>query len=269
MDYQYFYAAIVAVVEGLTEFLPVSSTGHMIIVGNALGFEGAVVDVFEVFIQFGAILSVLFIYQERFLRFFTPRGWRLNAGFSAWHVAAGCVPCMGLAFFCYKYIKNLLFNPFTVAIGLALGALLLFFGERYASKKQEQVNELDKMTLRQALYVGLFQILSLWPGFSRSGSTIAGGMLVGLSREVSASFTFIMAVPIMFAASLFDLYKHYQVLSSNDLGILAWGFVIAAVVAYLSVKWFISFVAKHNLSGFAWYRIALAIFTLWYFYVRS
>jgi len=266
MDYQYLYATIVAVVEGLTEFLPVSSTGHMIIVGNMLGFEGPVVDVFEVFIQFGAILSVLFIYGDRFWHFFTPDGWRLNHGFSAWHVGVGCVPCMVLAFFCYKHIKNLLFNPFTVAVGLVLGALLLFWAEHQATKHQLVVKDLDQMSLKQALYVGLFQILSLWPGFSRSGSTIAGGMLVGLSREVSASFTFIMAVPIMFAASLYDLYKHYKVLNSDDFAILALGFVVAGIVAYLSVKWFVRFVGRHNLSGFAWYRIALAVFTVWYFY---
>lgn len=265
MDSQSFVAAIVAVVEGLTEFLPVSSTGHMIIVGNLLGFTGQLADVFEVFIQFGAILSAVVMYWDRFLRFLTPDGWRWDKGFSVWHVAAGAVPCMGIAFFCYKAIKGYLFNPFTVAVGLVLGALLLMWAEHKTVGK-DLVDDLDHMTLKQALYVGLFQILSLWPGFSRSGSTIAGGMLVGLSRKVSAAFTFIMAVPIMFAASLYDLYKNYQSLSMGDFQTLAFGFVVALVVAYLSIFWFVRFVEKHKLTFFAWYRIVLAVVCLWYFY---
>lgn len=268
MDYQGLIAVVVAVVEGLTEFLPVSSTGHMIIVGHMLGFEGNVVDVFEVFIQFGAILSVLFIYYDRFLRFFTPGGWKLRGGFSVWHVMAGCVPCMLLAFFCYKLIKNCLFNPFTVAIGLFAGALLLAYAERKAGGREKKglVQDLDGMSIKQAFYVGLFQILSLWPGFSRSGSTIAGGMLVGLSREVSAAYTFIMAVPVMFAASVYDIWKHREVLDFADLQTLALGFIVAGVVAYLSIFWFVRFVQKHRLTVFAYYRIILAVFTMWYFY---
>lgn len=265
MDYQGLIAIAVAVVEGLTEFLPVSSTGHMIIVGNMLGFSGKVVDVFEIFIQFGAILSAVVMYWSRFMRFLTPDGWRLQKGFSVWHVAAGAVPCMAVAFFCYKMIKGYLFNPFTVAVGLVLGALLLMWAEHKAEGKV-LVDDLDAMTLRQAFYIGLFQILSLWPGFSRSGSTIAGGMLVGLSRKVSAAFTFIMAVPIMFAAALYDLWKNYQSLTLGDFQTLALGFVIAGVVAYLSIFWFVRFVEKHRLTFFAWYRIALAALCLWYFY---
>ena len=254
-----------AVVEGLTEFLPVSSTGHMIIAGKMIGFEGAVVDVFEVFIQFGAILSVLFIYGERFRKFFTADGWKYESGFSVWHVAAGCVPCMGIAFLLYRAIKESLFNPFTVANGLVLGALLLMLAEHWA-KGRELQDDLDKMTLRQAFCIGIFQILSLWPGFSRSGSTIAGGMLVGLSRRASAAYTFIMAVPVMFAAAMYDLYKNYAVLNTNDFKTLAIGFVVAGIVAYLSIFWFVRFVGKNRLTVFAWYRIALAVFTVYYFY---
>lgn len=265
MEYQNLVAIVVAVIEGLTEFLPVSSTGHMIIAGNMLGFTGVVVDVFEIFIQFGAILSVIFIYPKRFAKFFTVDGWKKDKGFSAWHVLAGCIPCMTIAFFFYKYIKGYLFNPFTVAIGLISGALLLLLAERFA-KNRQLLDDLDKMTLHQAFVIGVFQILSLWSGFSRSGSTIAGGMLAGLSRKVSASFTFIMAVPVMFAASMYDLWKNYQVLSVNDIQTLAWGFLVAAVVAYLSIFWFVRFVGKNRLTVFAYYRIILAIFTFWYFY---
>lgn len=265
MDYQSLVAIAVAVVEGLTEFLPVSSTGHMIIVGNMLGFTGVVVDVFEVFIQFGAILSVLFVYGGRFAKFLTLSGWNLHKGFSVWHVAVGCVPCMGMAFLFYKYIKGYLFNPLTVAAGLLLGAILLLAAE-YFVKGRVLVDDLDKMTLKQAFYIGLFQIFSLWPGFSRSGSTIAGGMLVGLSRRASASYTFIMAVPVMFAASVYDLWKNYNLLNISDFQTLALGFVVAGIIAYLSIFWFVRYVNKNQLTVFAYYRIILAIFTILYFY---
>lgn len=159
-------AVIVGIVEGLTEFLPVSSTGHMIIVGHVLGFEGQLADVFDVFVQLGAILSVVFIYKERFARFFTKDGWDINKGLSVWHVAAGIVPVMLVAFFLYHYIKEYLFSPFTVAIGLFLGGLLLMFAEyRTKGREAELVDDVDKISIRQAVWVGIYQFLSLWPGF--------------------------------------------------------------------------------------------------------
>lgn len=261
-------AVIVGIVEGLTEFLPVSSTGHMIIVGHLLGFSERVADVFDVFVQLGAILSVIFIYKERFYRFFTKEGWQLNKGLSVWHVAAGIVPVMAVAFFLYKYIKEYLFSPFTVAIGLALGGLLLIYAEKKTADKQDQlVKNVDDITLKQALYVGIYQFLSLWPGFSRSGSTIAGGLLVGLSREAAANYTFIIAVPLMFVACIYDLMKNIHGLTADELQILGIGFVVSFIVAYWSVLWFLKFLHKYSLSSFAYYRIALALFTYWFFYM--
>lgn len=261
-------AVIVGIVEGLTEFLPVSSTGHMIIVGHLLGFSERVADVFDVFVQLGAILSVIFIYKERFYRFFTKEGWQLNRGLSVWHVAAGIVPVMSVAFFLYKYIKEYLFSPFTVAIGLALGGLLLIYAEKKTAHKQDQlVKSVDDITIKQALYVGIYQFLSLWPGFSRSGSTIAGGLLVGLSREAAANYTFIIAVPLMFVACIYDLMKNIHGLTPEELKILGIGFVVSFIVAYWSVLWFLKFLHKYSLSSFAYYRIALAFFTYWFFYM--
>lgn len=265
---QYLIAVIVGIVEGLTEFLPVSSTGHMIIVGHMLGFEGDVADLFDVFVQLGAILSVIFIYKERFVRFFTKDGWDANKGLSVWHIAVGIVPVMGVAFFLHKYIKMYLFSPFTVAIGLILGSLLFFYAENKVQGKQSTlINDVDQISLKQATWVGIYQFLSLWPGFSRSGSTIAGGLLVGLTRECSAAYTFLIAVPLMFAACLYDLYKNFSKLSSNDFVILAIGFVVSFVVAYWSVLWFLKFLKKYNLRAFAVYRILVAMVTLAYFYL--
>ena len=230
-------AVIVGIVEGLTEFLPVSSTGHMIIVGHVLGFEGQLADVFDVFVQLGAILSVVFIYKERFARFFTKDGWDINKGLSVWHVAAGIVPVMLVAFFLYHYIKEYLFSPFTVAIGLFLGGLLLMFAEyRTKGREAELVDDVDKISIRQAVWVGIYQFLSLWPGFSRSGSTIAGGLLVGLTRSAAANYTFVIAVPLMFVACIYDLLKNLQYLSAGDLQVLVIGFVVSFIVAYISVN---------------------------------
>ena len=261
-------AVIVGIVEGLTEFLPVSSTGHMIIVGHMLGFEGPLADVFDVFVQLGAILSVIFIYKERFARFFTKDGWDVNKGLSVWHVAAGIVPVMAVAFFLYKYIKAYLFSPITVAIGLLLGGVLLMYAEhRTKGREAELVDDVDKISIKQAIWVGIYQFLSLWPGFSRSGSTIAGGLLVGLTRNAAANYTFLIAVPLMFVACIYDLLKNLGSLSAGDLQVLAIGFVVSFVVAYASVLWFLKFLHKYDLTSFAVYRILLAGFTYWYFYL--
>lgn len=261
-------ALIVAIIEGVTEFLPVSSTGHMIIAGNLLGFTGSLADVFDIFIQLGAILSVIFLYKEKFRRFFTSAGWRADKGLSAWHVLAGIVPVMGIAFFAHSAIKQYLFSPFTVAIGLFLGAFLLLYAEKKTEHMEEYLlDDVDKITLRQAALVGAFQILSLWPGFSRSGSTIGGGLLIGLTRRAAAEYSFIVAVPLMFAACLYDLLKNISELSVGDLYVLALGFVVSFAVAYLSIIWFIGFLNRSRLRNFAYYRIALAFITLWYFYL--
>jgi len=260
-------AVVLGIVEGLTEFLPVSSTGHMIIVGSMIGFTGNLAQIFEIVIQLGAILSVLVLYKERFKKFFTPAGWKMGQGLSAYHVLAGCVPTMLFALLIHSFIKKYLFSPFTVAIGLFLGALLLI-GAEYATKnKQDQlVQTVDGISLKQALYIGFFQFLSLWPGFSRSGSTIGGAMLVGVGRKAGADFTFIMALPIMTCACLYELLKNLHGLSMGDLQVLAIGFVVAFVVAYFSIVWFMKFLHKYTLTSFGIYRILLAIFTLWFFY---
>lgn len=261
-------AVIVGIVEGLTEFLPVSSTGHMIIVGHLLGFDGTLADVFDVFVQLGAILSVIFIYKERFARFFTKDGWDVHKGLSVWHIAAGIVPVMVVALFLYHYIKEYLFSPFTVAIGLTLGGILLMYAEaKTKGREAELVNDVDQITMKQAMWVGIYQFLSLWPGFSRSGSTIAGGLLVGLSRQAAANYTFLIAVPLMFVACIYDLVKNLDYLSMDDLQVLAIGFVVSFVVAYWSVLWFLKFLHKYDLTSFAWYRIILACATMLYFYV--
>lgn len=261
-------AIIIGIVEGITEFLPISSTGHMIIVGHLLGFDGPVANVFDIFIQLGAILSVIFLYRDKFRHFFTHDGWQVNKGLSVWHVAAGIVPVMGIAFFAHSAIKQYLFSPFTVAIGFVLGAFLMMYAEKKTENMQEYLlDDVDKISIRQAVLVGAFQILSLWPGFSRSGSTIGGGLLIGLTRKAAAEYSFIIAVPLMFVACIYDLMKNMSALSMNDLYLLAIGFVVSFVVAYISILWFIGFLNRSRLTSFAYYRIIMAVVTLWYFYL--
>jgi undecaprenyl-diphosphatase len=261
-------AVLLGIIEGLTEFLPVSSTGHMIIVGHVLGFEGNVATIFEIVIQLGAILSVLVLYKDKFLHFLTKEGWQINRGLSGIHIAAGIVPTMLFAYLVHSFIKAHLFSPFTVAIGLILGAILMFCAERHIRGREEYlVHDVDKITVKQATLIGFFQFLSLWPGFSRSGSTIGGALFVGVSRKAAADFSFIMAVPIMFVACVYELLKNIKMLNAGDFQMLGIGFIVAFIVAYYSIVWFMSFLNKSTLTSFAVYRVMLAAVTLWYFYM--
>jgi undecaprenyl-diphosphatase len=260
-------AVILGVVEGLTEFLPISSTGHMILVGNMLGFEGEKASVFEVFIQLGAILSVLILYRDKFIRmldFKFPS--ILSPELTIYHVAVGIVPVMGIGFFLHKSIKTFLFSPLTVIIGLVAGAVLMLVAERL--NERPRTVDVDKMTLTQAFWVGLFQCFSLWPGFSRSGSTIAGGLFFGMSRKAAAEFSFIIAVPVMLIAGTYDLYKIWNKLTLDDLSMIAVGFVVSFVIAYLSIIWFLHFLNRCTLAGFAYYRFIVAAASYWYFFLK-
>ena len=206
---------------------------------------------------------MLVLYKERFRRFFTKEGWQLGTGLTGYHVAAGCVPTMAFALLVHSFIKKYLFSPATVAIGLVLGALLMIYAEhKIKGHEQELVQDVDHISLKQALYIGFFQFLSLWPGFSRSGSTMGGALLVGVNRKAGADFTFIMALPIMVAACLFELLKNL----SGHLQVLAIGFVVAFIVGYLSIVWFMKFLQRSTLTAFGIYRIILAAVTVAYFY---
>lgn len=260
-------AVILGIIEGLTEFLPISSTGHMILVGSILGFTGEKASVFEVFIQLGAILSVLILYRHKFLAMLDlrfPSMWTRKL--TIYHVAAGIVPVMGVGFLLHKSIKAHLFSPFTVIIGLVVGAFFMLIAERL--NQRPHTVEVDDLTLGQAFWVGLFQCLSLWPGFSRSGSTIAGGLFFGLSRKAAAEFSFIIAVPVMLIAGSYDLYKIWDQLVPSDFTMIAVGFVISFIVAYLSIIWFLRFLNNSTLASFAYYRFVIAAISYWFFFIR-
>ncbi|MDY2904082.1 MAG: undecaprenyl-diphosphate phosphatase [Caecibacter massiliensis] len=273
----YMIAVILGIVEGFTEYLPVSSTGHMILVGDWLGFDGPRASVFEVFIQLGAILSVLIIYKEKFIRMlyqyrcwnlFRRENWfRTDTGLTLAHVAAGIVPVMGIGYLAHHAIKTYLFSAGTVIIGLIIGGLFMLAAEKAHMKVR--CKDVEKMTIVQAFLVGAFQMLALWPGFSRSGSTIAGGLFLGMSRKAAADFSFIIAVPVMIVACFYDLLKSLSYLSGNDLVMIAIGFVTAFVVAYVSVLWFLKFLNKSTLASFAYYRFVVALVSFLHFFVLN
>ena len=264
--YDLWIAVIIGIVEGLTEFLPVSSTGHMILVGHAIGFTGDKADSFEVIIQLGAIMAVVVLYWKRVLRLFgiQDSNMRVQSGeprLSLVHILIGIIPALGLAFILKDQIK-LLFKPETVVIGLIVGGIFMIIAEKRGNLVTS--DKLDDLTYRQSFLIGLAQCLSLWPGFSRSGATIAGGMLTGTSRAAAADFTFLMAIPVMMAATGYDLLKSYKSFSSDDMVFFTVGFVVSFIVALFAVATFIKLVGKLKLTYFSYYRFGLAAVVILY-----
>jgi undecaprenyl-diphosphatase len=260
-----FSALILGFLEGLTEFLPVSSTGHLIVASYLMNLEGPAITTFEIFIQLGAILAVLVLYRQKFsaLCFPCSNAPQLDkqrfAGLrGVWLLFLTCLPAGALGFFTHNIIKTYLFNPPAVALALAAGALLMLFLERV--KKAPSYNSLDEITAKTALGIGFFQCLALWPGFSRSAATIMGGMFLGTERKTAADYSFIAAVPLMFAAALFDLYKNFASVTSGYAIFFAVGFFAAFISALAAIKLFISILGRFGFIPFAWYRLVLAPF---------
>ncbi|MGM0836540.1 MAG: undecaprenyl-diphosphate phosphatase [Bacillota bacterium] len=261
-------AIILGIVEGLTEFAPVSSTGHMIIVDDMwLQSEQFltkyVANTFKIVIQLGSILAVVVVFRERFYDLLglkkledkkTVDG---KKGLKLTHVIVGLIPAGVLGVLFEDYIDEYLFSLETVLIGLVVGAFLMIAADLFGSK-EPKTESIDQITYKQALSVGLIQCLSLWPGFSRSGSTISGGVLLGMSHRAAADFTFIMAVPIMAGASFLSLLKNWQYFSIEALPFFAAGFISAFIFALVSIRFFLKLINKIKLMPFAIYRIVLA-----------
>ena len=258
---------ILGIVEGLTEFLPVSSTGHLIIVSDLLGQNGDKGKVFDIVIQLGAILAVCWEFRARLMKAFAGiASDRVQQRF-AMNLFVAFLPAaiVGLAF--QKVIKAYLFNPVSVAMALIVGAIAIFVIERWYAKhaSEPRVNSVDDITWQDALKVGCAQVLALIPGTSRSGATIMGGMVFGLSRQVATEFSFFLAIPIMFAATGYELFKNRAMLTADDLTSIAVGFGVSFVFALAAVKALIRYVMRHDFKAFAWYRIALGLAVLAYF----
>ena len=254
------HALILGLVEGITEFLPVSSTGHLILVGQLLGFNDDKGKVFEIAIQFAAILAVVWEYRKRL--FHTVLSLRSEASSQrlALNLIVAFLPAAILGFLFLKQIKYYLFNPFVVASAFILGGFLIIWAE----KRQHIVHaeSLDDLTWLDALKVGFAQALAMIPGTSRSGATIIGGLFFGLSRRAATEFSFFLAIPTMFAATLYDVYKNRDLFSVDDLALFAVGGTVSFISAFIAVRGLIRFISRHDFTVFAWYRIAFGIIVL-------
>jgi len=258
-------ALILGFVEGMTEFAPVSSTGHLIIVDDMwlkteefLGKYPAIT--FKIVIQLGSILAVVVVFWKRLFSLvglYKIDGKKMNSRFNLGHVIIGMLPAVILGFAFKDLIDDYLFGVETVIFALVAGAILMIVADKFGPKKPK-VQTLDQITYKQAFTVGLVQCLSLWPGFSRSGATISGGVLFGMNHRTAADFTFIMAVPIMMGASLVSVLKNWEYLSMDNLAFYIVGFISAFVFALISIRFFLKLISRVKLVPFAIYRLILA-----------
>ena len=256
-------AFILGLVEGATEFLPISSTGHMIIVGDLLNFNDDKGKVFEIVIQLGAILAVCWEFRSRLITTATQLTSNKGAQAFVLNLLIAFLPAAILGLLFHDYIKKHLFNPVTVAISLIIGGFVILFIEKNVPKPR--TTHIENMTKLQALQIGLAQSLALIPGVSRAGATILGGVSFGLTRQAATEFSFFLALPIMFAATGLDLIKSHNLLSLADAPMFAVGFITAFLSALLVIKILIRYVANHNFTVFAWYRIIFGSIVLAYF----
>jgi undecaprenyl-diphosphatase len=255
-----FKAVILGLVEGATEFIPVSSTGHLIVVSEWLGQVDERAKTFEVFIQLGAILAIVWLYRARLGRTLLAAGHDPASRQFVLNLLIAFVPAAAIGFVAHGWIKEHLFNTRVVAGALVVGGVLILLIERW--RPRVRVEEVGRVPPRTALGVGIAQVLSLVPGTSRSGATIMGGYALGLSRTAATEFSFFLAIPIMFAATLYDLFKGWDSLSAGDVPFFAVGFVVSFVSALIVVRAFLSYVSRNSFAVFAWYRIGLGVLLL-------
>ena len=257
-------ALVLGLVEGLTEFLPVSSTGHLIILEDLLGFTGEKAKVFTIFIQLGAILAIVWAYRNKIGEVVAGLPRDPKARRFALNLVIAFLPAAVLGFLFGGRIKEFLFHPFNVAVALIVGALVIFLVERF--KRPARVESVDDLGWADALKIGFAQSVALIPGTSRSGATIMGGLVFGLSRKAATEFSFFLAIPTMFAATSYDLLKNLHTLSAQDVLPFATGFLAAFAAALFAVRALLRFVSTHSFIPFAWYRLVLGAAVLAYYW---
>lgn len=254
-------AAIMGVVEGLTEFLPISSTGHLILVGSLLGFDDAKAKVFDIAIQTGAIFAVILVYWQKIRATLVALPTERQAQRFSLNVAIGFLPAVVLGLLLGKAIKAHLFTPVVVASTFIIGGFIILWAER-RSPAATRIQSVDDMTPLDALKVGLVQCLAMVPGTSRSGATIIGGMLLGLSRKAATDYSFFLAMPTLIGAGVYSLYKERALLSLADLPMFATGLVFSFLSAWVCVRWLLRYISTHSFVPFAYYRIVFGIVVL-------
>ena len=244
---------ILSIIEGLTEFLPISSTGHMILASSIMNIpEDAFVKTFEISIQIGAIMAIVLLYAKRFLQ-----------GISIYlKLAIAFIPTGIIGFLAYPYIKTYLFNPIIVSISLVLGGIVLILIDKKVVGQESKTSELENISYKNAFFIGLFQSISMIPGVSRAAATIVGGIFNGLDKKQAIEFSFLLAVPTMFAATGYDLYKTTIGFSGHEIFLLSLGLVVAFITAWIAVKVFIKIVQNYGFKYFGYYRIIIGIIFL-------
>ena len=257
-------AAILGLVEGLTEFLPISSTGHLIVVGDLLNFNDERGKLFEIVIQSAAILAVMWEYRAKIATVLGGVTRERQAQMFMLNLFVAFLPLAILGLLFGKHIKALLFNPVTVGVTSIVGAIFILWAER--RKHTVTVETVDDLTWKDALKMGLAQALALIPGTSRSGATIIGGLFFGLARKAATEFSFFLAMPTLIVATIYQLYKERALLSNNDWGMWSVGFVTSFIAAFLCVRWLLRYISSHDFTVFAWYRIAFGLLLLGTYY---
>jgi len=265
---QYLISVILGIIEGITEFLPVSSTGHLILVNNFIDFTGDFAVMFDVVIQLGAILSVVVVFWDKLFPFKKGRpAEEVKNIFIVWFkVCVAVIPALIIGGLFGSVIKKNLFNPVTVSIALVAGGFILIYIER--KKRDWSINSIAGLTYRTAFFIGMFQCLGMIPGTSRSAATIIGAMLLGLSRVAAAEFSFFLAIPTMTAASAYSVMKLGRMLTPMEIQVAALGFIISFITAWLVIKVFIKYISHHDFKIFGYYRIVLGVLILLYFGLR-
>lgn len=263
---------ILGVVEGITEWLPISSTGHMILVDEfiKLDVSAEFLEMFLVVIQLGAILAVIFLYFDKLMPFDYRHGWKVKKDtFTMWFkIIFACLPAAVVGILFDDQLNELFYNPLTVAIALIVFGILFIFIENYNKGRSSKINSISEITYNTALIIGIFQLIAaIFPGTSRSGATIVGALLIGVSRTVAAEFTFFLAVPVMLGASLLKIVKFGFAFTSYELILLIFGMAVAFVVSMITIKFLMSYIKKHDFKVFGWYRIILGIIVLVYFMI--
>jgi undecaprenyl-diphosphatase len=267
MDHDTLTALILGAIEGLTEFLPISSTGHLILAGDFLGFQSDLGKLFEIVIQLGAILAVVVLFFRRLWRVLVGLPSDPAARRFAYAVILAFLPAAVLGVLFHNFIKSVLFSPWVVVTTLVLGGIAILAIERLAPRPRHR--EIETMPMTTALGIGLCQALALIPGVSRAGATILGAEMLGVDRRIATEFSFYLAIPTMLGATVYELWKSRDALSANGIDLIAIGFVTAFVVALPVVRGLIGFVGRHGLAPFAWYRIVVGLgWAVWLFYRR-
>ena len=262
-------SVIQGIIEGLTEFIPVSSTGHLIIADHFLKFQEAIgspdrAELFEIVIQLGAILAVGFIYRSDLWKALNATNFTSGPGRLRTHLFIAFLPVAIVGFFLHSTITKYLFSPLTVSISFIIGGIIIVYVESFISVHRQKT-EIKTMTMKDTLIVGFSQVLSLIPGVSRSGATIIGGMSGGMTRSAATEFSFLLSFPVMIAATVYDLFKHRDVLNSDMYATIGIGFLVAFITALVVVRWLIKYVRSHSFTGFGIYRIVFGgiVLILW------